>query len=119
MWMDELKSLNDRDRESFSRLVNLLLARTFLIRERVDPRDKSLAIDRDFRFLERYHSLLRGYLDVAGWDLKLDSLAVMDFVMALENRFDLVIPMDELTEVVSVGDLARLLLGHLKTQSAG
>lgn len=52
-------------------------------------------------------------------DLKLDSLAVMDFVMALENRFDLVIPMDELTEVVSVGDLARLLLGHLKTQSAG
>ena len=83
MWMDELKCLNDRDRESFSRLVNLLLARTFLIRERVDPRDKSLAIDRDFRFLERYHSLLRGYLDVAGWDLKLDSLLG---VAALYNR---------------------------------
>ena len=29
MWMDELKNLNDRDRESISRLVNLLLARTF------------------------------------------------------------------------------------------
>ena len=55
MWMDELKNLNDRDRESFSRLVNLLLARTFLVRERVDLRDKSLVIDRDFRFLERYH----------------------------------------------------------------
>ena len=52
-------------------------------------------------------------------DLKLDSLAVMDFVMALENRFDLVIPMDELTEVETVGDLARLLLVHLKTPSAG
>lgn len=51
-------------------------------------------------------------------DLRLDSLAVMDFVMALENRFDLVIPMDELSEVVTVGDLARLLLAHIKTQSA-
>ena len=84
MWMDELKSLNDRDRESFSRLVNLLLARTFLVRERVDLRDKSLVIDRDFRFLERYHSLLCGYLAVAGWDLNLD---VHLGVAALSNRF--------------------------------
>ena len=84
MWMDELKNLSDRDRESFSRLVNLLLARTFLVRERVDLRDMSLVIDRDFRFLERYHSLLCGYLAVAGWDLNLD---VHLGVAALSNRF--------------------------------
>lgn len=84
MWMDELQSLSDRDREQFSKLVNLLLSRTFLVRERVDPRDKSLAFDRDFRFLERYYSLLRGYLAVAGWDLSLDSHLG---VAALQNRF--------------------------------
>ncbi|MCQ8240193.1 acyl carrier protein [Rhizosaccharibacter radicis] len=42
-------------------------------------------------------------------DLKLDSLAVMDFVMALEQRFDTVISMDDLPDVQTVGDLARLL----------
>ncbi len=42
-------------------------------------------------------------------DLKLDSLAVMDFVMAIETEFDTIIPIDELSGVETVGDLARLL----------
>lgn len=42
-------------------------------------------------------------------DLKLDSLAVMDFVMALESRFDTIIPIDQLSDVETVGDLAHLL----------
>lgn len=39
-------------------------------------------------------------------DLGLDSLAVMNFVMALEDRFDVSIPMDRLAEVETVRDLA-------------
>ena len=42
-------------------------------------------------------------------DLNLDSVAVMDLVMALETRFDTVIPMDRLAEIETVGDLVRLL----------
>jgi acyl carrier protein len=42
-------------------------------------------------------------------DLNLDSVAVMDVVMALETRFDTVIPMDRLAEIETVGDLVRLL----------
>ena len=42
-------------------------------------------------------------------DLNLDSVAVMDLVMMLEERFDTVIPMDRLTEIETVGDLVRLL----------
>ncbi len=42
-------------------------------------------------------------------DLKLDSLAVMDFVMALETEFDTVIQIDALSGVETIGDLARLL----------
>ena len=42
-------------------------------------------------------------------DLKLDSLAVMDFVMAIETEFETIIPIDELSGVETVGDLARLL----------
>lgn len=39
-------------------------------------------------------------------DLGLDSLAVMNFVMALEDRFDISMPMDRLAEIETVRDLA-------------
>lgn len=39
-------------------------------------------------------------------DLGLDSLAVMNFVMQLEDRFDVSIPMDRLAAIQTVDDLA-------------
>lgn len=48
-------------------------------------------------------------------DLGLDSLAVMDFVMVLEDKFDVSIPLEKIAEVETVGDLARTiqeLRGH-------
>lgn len=47
-------------------------------------------------------------------ELKLDSLAAMDFIMALESEFDALIPVDSMVEVRTVGDLATLL----ETQAA-
>lgn len=38
-------------------------------------------------------------------DLDLDSLAVMNFVMALEDRYDISIPLDRIAEVRTIGDL--------------
>lgn len=42
-------------------------------------------------------------------DLQLDSLAVMDFIMSLEDKFELVIPLDRVAEVETIGDLARVV----------
>jgi acyl carrier protein len=42
-------------------------------------------------------------------DLNLDSLAAMDFIMALETKFDTLIPVDSMADIQTVGDLARLL----------
>ncbi len=42
-------------------------------------------------------------------DLGLDSLAVMNFVMWLEDTFDVSVPMDRIVEVETVADLARVL----------
>lgn len=39
-------------------------------------------------------------------DLGMDSLALMDFCMALEDRLDISIPLHQLADVVSIGDLA-------------
>uniref|UniRef100_UPI0038B321DD acyl carrier protein n=1 Tax=Arenibaculum pallidiluteum TaxID=2812559 RepID=UPI0038B321DD len=42
-------------------------------------------------------------------DLGLDSLAVMNFVMAIEDRFDVSVPMDKLAEVETIRDLADVI----------
>ena len=39
-------------------------------------------------------------------DTGLDSVSVMDFVMELEDEFDITIPLDQVAEVRTVGDLA-------------
>lgn len=40
-------------------------------------------------------------------DLGLDSLGVMNFCMALEDKFNISIPLDRIADVRTVGDLAR------------
>ena len=42
-------------------------------------------------------------------DLNLDSIAVMEFIMELEVKFDTVIPLDTIAGIETVGDLARVL----------
>lgn len=44
-------------------------------------------------------------------DLGLDSLAIMDFCMELEDRLDVSIPLHQLADVRSVGDLAGAIAG--------
>lgn len=42
-------------------------------------------------------------------DLHLDSLAVMDFIMSLEDRFEIVIPLDRVSDVETLADLAKVV----------
>lgn len=44
-------------------------------------------------------------------ELGLDSVAVMDLVMAVEDEFDVAFPLDRLAEVETVDDLARVVRG--------
>lgn len=51
-------------------------------------------------------------------DLELDSLAVMDFVMALEDQYDISIPLDRIAEVRTIGDLVEVISALRAGQSA-
>ncbi|OQM74431.1 acyl carrier protein [Manganibacter manganicus] len=42
-------------------------------------------------------------------DFGMDSMAIMDFCMALEDRFDVSIPLDKMAEIESVQDLSRTI----------
>ncbi len=47
-------------------------------------------------------------------DLGLDSVAVMDFVMDIEDHFDISIPLDRIAEVETVADLGKAVEALLK-----
>ena len=42
-------------------------------------------------------------------DLGLDSLAIMNFIMALEDEYDISIPLDRIAQVETVGDLEKAI----------
>ncbi|NGY03632.1 acyl carrier protein [Solimonas terrae] len=42
-------------------------------------------------------------------DLELDSVAVMDFILSVEDRFDISIPLDRVADIVTVDDLAQVV----------
>lgn len=46
-------------------------------------------------------------------DLGLDSVAVMDFVMEIEDKLDISVPLDKIAEVKTLGDLISTVR-HLK-----
>lgn len=47
--------------------------------------------------------------DIAA-DLQIDSVDTMDLIMAIEDRYDISIPINLLSEVRTIGDLARIVV---------
>ncbi len=85
MWQQQYEALNVGDREEFTRLVNLLLARNFILRDRYGTKERSMKINHDYRFVERHIDLFREYLRVSGWELQKDNNYG---VIALYNRYE-------------------------------
>ncbi len=84
MWENDWNQLTERDKEQFGRLINLLLQRTFIIRDEIDIRTKNMVINRDYRFLERHFNLIKEYLQISGWEIQMDN---HQGVAALYNRY--------------------------------
>ena len=63
--INELKEFSQRDQEYFTRIINKLLAVTFITRKNEDDK-------RDYYFIERNETLFKEYLKLAGWTLVAD-----------------------------------------------
>ncbi|MDE1172924.1 MAG: acyl carrier protein [Parvibaculaceae bacterium] len=64
--------------------------------------------------VESLEATVKRPLEIAGntkiaADLGLDSLAIMDFIMELEDRLDLSIPLNRIAEVETIDDLVRTI----------
>ena len=84
MWSDSWERLSERDREELPRVVNLLLSKTFVIRDQYDNKTKNLVINKDYRYIERHLSLINEYLKIAGWHVQADGYLG---VLAAYNRY--------------------------------
>jgi acyl carrier protein len=47
-------------------------------------------------------------------ELNIDSVDIMDFVMEVEDRFDVEIPLNVVSEIRTIGDMARVVEGKIK-----
>jgi hypothetical protein len=73
MWQQEYEKLNSTEKEEFSRVVNLLLARTFILRDKYSSR-KNHEDNHEYRFLERpfcpFSSIFEGFR----WEVEKDNI---------------------------------------------
>ena len=83
-----------------------------------DDDDVLLEIEQELRPLLREPGPITPESQIMG-DLGLDSLGVMDFVMVLEDRFGIVIPIDRMAEVRTVRDLADAVRQIRDEQASG
>lgn len=63
--LEQLNRFSPAEQEEFTRVVNRLLACTFITRKSEDNR-------RDYYFIERHEDMLRAYLKLGGWNLEGD-----------------------------------------------
>ena len=78
-------------------------------REQISRRDVMAEIHRHLEPFRTGETPITG-ATVITKDLNVDSLAVMDMVMELEDRFDISIPMNVVAEIYTVDELAATIL---------
>ncbi|WP_284645589.1 DUF4194 domain-containing protein [Paenibacillus silviterrae] len=71
-WFERYQAMSDKEKDQFSRIAATMLQQTFLLREKMDLRERTVEINRDFRFVEYYQDVFRGYLAMSGWQFDLD-----------------------------------------------
>ena len=73
MFEEAYEKLGMTERESFARIVNLLLARTFLTAENYNFQEERRITSRDYLFVERNFELFSAYFTYSGFRLTRDS----------------------------------------------
>jgi acyl carrier protein len=59
------------------------------------------------------HKALTAETDIPA-ELNIDSVGVLDFIMEVEDHFDIEIPMNVVSEIRTIGDLATYVKSQLK-----
>ena len=85
MFEEKFEKLGMMDQESFKRIVNWLLAHTFLLQAEYDFNDSMRRSNRDYLFVDRHFELFQDYLEYSGFRLERDTNYG---VVSLASSFD-------------------------------
>ena len=85
MFEEEFVKLSSQDQNEFARIVNVLMLKSFVVRESFDSREKMMKINPEYRFIERYYEIFEEYLKYSGWRLEKD---VTNGVIAIYNEYE-------------------------------
>jgi len=85
MFEEDLLKLSRADQDQFAKVVNSLLLSSFCVRDYFDRREKTIKINPQFRFLERYYDMIASYFAYSGWRLEKDLLAGVFYIL---NEFE-------------------------------
>jgi hypothetical protein len=85
MWTEAYDKLTNSEKEEFKRLANMLLTKTFIIRDYYDSREEMMKISPEYRFIERNFELFSEYFSFSGWDLRKDN---QYGVISIENVYE-------------------------------
>ncbi len=72
-WDEAYRNLTDADKEQFSRLIGILLQRSFILQDKFDAKSSTTQRNKDYRFAIQHFSLFEEYLQAGGWRIRFDS----------------------------------------------
>lgn len=76
---DKYQSLTNAEKERFTKIVNYLLNKSFVLREVHELYDRIGKFNPDYRFIERNYELFEDFLELAGYQLiKDDGLGIIE-----------------------------------------
>jgi hypothetical protein len=85
VWVERYEKLSNSEKEEFRRLLNLLLSKTFVIRDYYDAKEAMMRVNPEYRFIERHFELFSEYLYFSGWEIHKDN---QYGVILIENIYE-------------------------------
>lgn len=84
--MDSLyEELNIIEKETFKRIVNQLMGKTFIVNHIYDYNKKKSVMNSDYRFIEIHLDLFRQYLELGGWKLERNANYEVIYITSIYN----------------------------------
>ncbi|MGN0579034.1 MAG: DUF4194 domain-containing protein [Ruminiclostridium sp.] len=109
MNLDRFEEMTQREKDEFSRICNMLLSTTYILRDEAQGR-----ISKEYRFIEANYELFYDYLELCGWKIYKDVQYGVIYVRNVNglNRLSL----NKLTTVMLI--TMRLIYEELRTQAS-
>lgn len=69
---EEYQKLSEYDKNEFCKVCNILLSRSYIVKEKFDRSKGITVLNEDYRIAKKLFSIIKEYFSYIGWDVELD-----------------------------------------------